>query len=159
MTAQWLTDEEIIEAENATGLKIEDIHLRLRKRLRTMSLRIKDYGLNRDINRVIAVETIRLFNLMEWKCAYCGVKLDLSITTKDTITSNKLTIDHITPLTRNGIHRISNVTCCCYKCNNKKGGLTVELFFDDDQKKIEKFYSRIDGAMEIYKTLPEVYKE
>lgn len=158
MTAQWLTDGEILEAENATGLKIEDIHLRLRKRLRTMALRIKDYGLNRDINRVIAVETIRLFNLMEWKCAYCGVTLDLSISTKDTITSNKLTIDHIKPLTRNGTHKISNVTCCCYKCNNKKGGLTVELFFDDDQKKIEKFYERIRRAMEIYETLPEVYR-
>jgi len=41
------------------------------------------------------------------RCAYCGSK-------------EELTIDHIIPQTRGGNNHITNVLCCCKKCNGSK---------------------------------------
>jgi 5-methylcytosine-specific restriction endonuclease McrA len=159
MSQRWLQDDEISRAEKATKLDIEELRRRIKRRLRTMAFRIKNYGLDRETNRISAVEAIRLFNLMDWKCAYCGIKLDLSLSTEVGIFPDQLTIDHIQPLTRNGVHRIDNITCACRKCNHMKAGLTVKLFLDDDPKKVDGFYSKHKEIIEIYRKLPEVIKE
>lgn len=48
------------------------------------------------------------------RCAYCGKKLD------------KLTIDHVVPLSRGGKHSVSNVVPACRHCNNVKYAKTPE---------------------------------
>jgi 5-methylcytosine-specific restriction endonuclease McrA len=44
-----------------------------------------------------------------YKCAYCGIK------------TNKLTQDHITPLSKGGNHTAQNIVPVCHSCNAKKG--------------------------------------
>lgn len=43
-----------------------------------------------------------------YECAYCGKTEDL-------------TIDHITPQSKGGSNRITNVICACKHCNHSKG--------------------------------------
>lgn len=42
------------------------------------------------------------------RCVYCGKK------------SQRLTMDHITPLSRGGSHTVSNIVPACQSCNSKK---------------------------------------
>lgn len=44
----------------------------------------------------------------DYECAYCGSK-------------DELTLDHITPQSKGGSNRITNVICACKKCNHSKG--------------------------------------
>lgn len=45
----------------------------------------------------------------KWSCAYCGIK------------PKRLTVDHLTPLTKGGSHTLSNIVPACHVCNSKKG--------------------------------------
>lgn len=47
-----------------------------------------------------------------FKCVYCGANKE------------KLTIDHIIPMSRGGKTCFENCVSCCKACNNKKGGKT-----------------------------------
>ena len=61
---------------------------------------------------------VREYLLEKWerKCAYCG-------------TSNiPLEIEHITPKSRGGSNRVSNLTLACNRCNTKKGHQTASEF-------------------------------
>jgi hypothetical protein len=61
---------------------------------------------------------IREYLLEKWgrKCIYCG-KEDIS-----------LEVEHITPKSRGGSDRVSNLTISCRKCNLEKGNQTAEEF-------------------------------
>lgn len=50
-------------------------------------------------------------------CAYCGSK------------SEELSIDHIIPQMKGGNDHITNVVCCCVKCNRAKGHEQWEHWF------------------------------
>lgn len=50
------------------------------------------------------------------KCAYCGK------------TNTPLEIEHITPKSRGGSNRVSNLTIACHDCNQKKGSQTAKEF-------------------------------
>ena len=47
-------------------------------------------------------------------CHYCGKKFK----------SNKLTMDHVVPLSRGGKSTKGNIVPCCKECNNKKKYMT-----------------------------------
>jgi CRISPR/Cas system Type II protein with McrA/HNH and RuvC-like nuclease domain len=58
----------------------------------------------------------------EWnnKCAYCG-------------SDEELTIDHIVPQSKGGINFLTNVVCCCRKCNaNKSHDDWIDWFSKQD---------------------------
>jgi len=55
----------------------------------------------------------KLFNL---KCLKCNTKLEI----------NKLTADHIIPLSLGGVHDITNIQPLCLSCNSKKHTKTVD---------------------------------
>jgi 5-methylcytosine-specific restriction endonuclease McrA len=61
---------------------------------------------------------VREYLLEKWgrQCAYCGAK-DLP-----------LEIEHMTPKTRGGSNRVSNLTLACHICNQKKGSQTAAEF-------------------------------
>lgn len=64
--------------------------------------------------------------LEKWdrKCAYCGVQ------------GVPLEREHITPKSRGGSNRVSNLTLSCHECNQKKGNKTAEEFgYPEIQKK------------------------
>lgn len=53
-----------------------------------------------------------------WRCAYCRCKL-----TDDTISA-----DHITPVSKGGATRRSNIQACCIICNNIKASMSHKGF-------------------------------
>lgn len=91
----------------------------------SVRLRVRAYALaNPDIPRASAARhrarklgTLATLTTTQWKaivaaykgrCAYCGVK------------SEKLTQDHVTPLSRGGHHIAENVVPACLPCNQHK---------------------------------------
>jgi len=61
---------------------------------------------------------VREYLLEKWgrKCAYCGA------------TDTQLEIEHITPKSRGGSNRVSNLTVACHECNQRKGSQTAAEF-------------------------------
>jgi 5-methylcytosine-specific restriction endonuclease McrA len=58
---------------------------------------------------IVALTKKNIFARDNYTCMYCGTK------------EHVLTVDHIIPLSRQGIHTWENVTTACLMCNNKKG--------------------------------------
>lgn len=50
------------------------------------------------------------------KCAYCDSK-------------HELTLDHIIPQSKGGSDFLTNVICCCKKCNNSKSHINWEEWY------------------------------
>jgi len=46
------------------------------------------------------------------------------------LVSRETTLDHQIPLSRGGLSTLSNMRMCCNDCNNKKGDLLLEEFFE-----------------------------
>lgn len=75
-----------------------------------------------DINLAACVpalgrhNSLRLFERDQYLCAYCGTIFH----------SDKLTRDHVMPLSRGGKDEWTNVVTACGRCNSHKGALTPE---------------------------------
>ena len=64
----------------------------------------------------VSVKALReLFSEFTY-CPYCGVEL---------LADNR-SLDHKTPLSKGGLHTISNLIPCCFKCNSKKGAMPYD---------------------------------
>lgn len=61
-----------------------------------------------------------------YKCYICGKFLGLS--------SREATLDHEVPTSRGGLSTFSNMRLCCNPCNNKKGDLLLEEFYEQQGK-------------------------
>jgi len=84
----------------------------------------KEYMARRNFQRraaVLRTPPHQLLTLSEWReiklrfhnaCAYCGVPESSSM---------KLTRDHLTPVTRGGLHTKENIVPACQPCNARKG--------------------------------------
>jgi len=55
-----------------------------------------------------SVEWEQLKDTYKQRCAYCGKR-------------TRLTMDHVVPLSKNGLHGSSNIVPACKSCNSKKG--------------------------------------
>lgn len=73
----------------------------------------------------------------DYKCAYCG-------------SEEELTLDHITPRSKGGSEKVTNVLCACKKCNNDKAHqkwydwyLTQEFFTTERLSDIIKWQNQI----------------
>jgi len=67
-----------------------------------------------------ADEFISLCKEHDWKCAYCGKKLN----------SKTITRDHIVPLTKGGNDYIENIAPACLHCNVSKSNKIIEEFME-----------------------------
>lgn len=57
-----------------------------------------------------------LLEIYNHRCVYCGIhEIVLNVL------GQKLTIDHVIPLSRGGEHSIENIVPACGECNSKKG--------------------------------------
>ena len=67
---------------------------------------------------------VRQYLLEKWHrtCAYCGE------------TGIPLEIEHLTPRSRGGSDRVSNLTLACHECNQKKGTKTAAEFEHPEQQ-------------------------
>ena len=79
---------------------------------------------------------VREYLLEKWerKCAYCDKK------------DTPLEIEHIIPKSKNGSHRVSNLTLACTKCNQKKGNKPVEKFIID-KRRLKKILSKAKAPL------------
>ena len=61
---------------------------------------------------------VREYLLEKWgrKCAYCGAE------------NVPLFVEHLTPRSRWGSNRLSNLALACFPCNDRKGNRTAEEF-------------------------------
>ena len=53
------------------------------------------------------------------ECAYCGAK------------DTRLEIEHITPRSKGGTNRVSNLVIACHQCNKDKGSMNIREFLKD----------------------------
>lgn len=60
-------------------------------------------------------DKLELFNHC---CAYCGEP------------SDKLEVEHMTPIIKGGIHDDSNIVPACRRCNAQKGEMTIEEWLE-----------------------------
>lgn len=67
-----------------------------------------------EINDFTADQWTQLKEKYNYQCVYCGC------------VSNKLTMDHIIPISRGGNHTLENILPACQQCNSKKGARTPE---------------------------------
>lgn len=57
-------------------------------------------------------------------CFYCTVMLE------NQITSRRMTLDHVVPLSRGGLNDMENLVLACSACNTHKGSMTVDEYLD-----------------------------
>jgi hypothetical protein len=82
----------------------------------------------------------------EYQCAYCG-------------SEENLTLDHITPRSKGGTDRVTNVLCACKECNTSKGHqiwsdwyLNQEFFTTERLSKIIEWQKKIaDNELYVYR--------
>lgn len=63
-------------------------------------------------NGIFIVTSEELRKMYNLPCVYCG-------------SSERITIDHVIPLIRGGVHGIGNLVPACLSCNTSKGGRTI----------------------------------
>ncbi len=80
----------------------------------------------------------------EQKCAYCGSK-------------HELTLDHIIPQSKGGSDFVTNVICCCKKCNNSKSHINWEEWYAEQDFFTEESRDKIREWTKP-KILPTLYK-
>lgn len=76
---------------------------------------------------------LEIFERDDWKCFYCDVDL---VSGKDPSVRrggggdipNSATIDHIRPLSRQGLWEKSNIVSCCLRCNRLKSNLDLNEY-------------------------------
>ena len=69
-------------------------------------------------HRLTAAERKDLWERMNRRCAYCGIKIGFS----------EVTADHKIPISRGGPDTFQNRECCCGPCNALKADRTIEEF-------------------------------
>jgi hypothetical protein len=82
----------------------------------------------------------------DYQCAYCG-------------SEENLTLDHITPRSKGGTDRVTNVLCACKECNTSKGHqiwsdwyLNQEFFTTERLSKIIEWQKKIaDNELYVYR--------
>lgn len=72
--------------------------------------------------RLTLLEWKQRLDEFEHKCAYCG---------EPPAEGEWLELEHLTPLTRGGFHRVENVVPACGTCNKQKGTMTFEEYFEE----------------------------
>ena len=82
----------------------------------------------------------------DYECAYCGE-------------TKNLTLDHITPRSKGGTDRVTNIVCACKECNTSKGHqmwsdwyLNQEFFTTERLSKIVEWQKKIaDNELYVYR--------
>jgi len=82
----------------------------------------------------------------DYECAYCGE-------------AENLTLDHITPRSKGGTDRVTNIVCACKECNTSKGHqmwsdwyLNQEFFTTERLSKIVEWQKKIaDNELYVYR--------
>jgi len=66
-----------------------------------------------------------IFERDGYTCQYCGIRPPSKRQALKWMEENSLNLDHVTPRAKGGKTTWDNVVTSCYKCNSKKGSLTL----------------------------------
>ncbi len=80
---------------------------------------------------------VKEYLLLKWnyQCAYCDGS------------SVPLELDHISPRSRNGSNRVSNLTLACTPCNQRKGNRDVREFLQDDPARLARILAHLKAPL------------
>ena len=96
---------------------------------------------------------VREYLLEKWErtCAYCNKK------------DVPLEVEHITPKSKGGTNRISNLCIACRDCNQKKGAADIKDFLKNQPEKLKKILAQSKGlrkdAAAVNSTRWELYRK
>lgn len=146
-----LTDNEMDQSEDALDMSIRDIRHRINSRVTTSERRAYT-----TIYSLRANEVIRLFNIMGWKCIYCGIplKLERDDPTK-TAPPDMLVVEHLTALRSGGLNAINNIGCACNYCNTKKANISLSTFLRSINKDEVDFRKQLKDWLDQHNSMQE----
>lgn len=85
-------------------------------------------GLKGKIGYKIAVKVwkrTRAAEAQNWKCCYCGCDC-----VETPLKKNSATLEHVIPESQGGTLDMNNVVMACYKCNNKRAAMNIDVFMN-----------------------------
>lgn len=94
-------------------------------------------------------QKLKVYEFFDSRCAYCGVLLDLDLST----------LDHLIPLNRTalGLHAWGNVVACCRHCNKEKHfNNRLEFLTIKAGRRAKQRRDRILAFVEHYRYRPEL---
>ena len=105
----WLTDKVEVLEYHAT-----EVHSATRSFRLPAVMRLKTY-IRPYLSLSVRLSRQNIFLRDDHVCQYCLNKFP----------EKRLTVDHVTPMSRGGRHEWTNVVTACSRCNNRKGAHTV----------------------------------
>ena len=63
-------------------------------------------------------------------CYYCSSLLDFEVQVNRKFSNSAATVEHLTPIFREGTHTYDNTVLACRKCNSQKGAKTEEEYYE-----------------------------
>ena len=126
---KYREDEEFREKERKRVIRYK--HINPEKAMEWGNKRQKIMAEN-STGTVTRVEICKLFARFK-TCPYCGKK----------IRSGDAHIDHLVPLSKGGLHTISNLVVCCSSCNLKKSAKDLNEWEQEIKKPYQKRLRKI----------------
>ncbi len=74
---------------------------------------------NQGMNWIRPAKRLAIYLRDGLACCYCGCSVEEGA---------KLTLDHITPLSRRGSNKETNLVTSCNKCNSSRGNRKIDVF-------------------------------
>jgi 5-methylcytosine-specific restriction endonuclease McrA len=80
---------------------------------------------------------VREYVLLKWnhQCAYCDAR------------EVPLELEHISPRSRNGSNRVSNLTLACHDCNKRKGNQDIRAFLKHDPARLARILAHLKAPL------------
>ena|ERR1700761_1955247 len=85
-----------------------------------------------EMHKYLGQTNIRIFNpelrdrlaeAQNWRCCYCGLRLEK-------VHPNRATIEHVIPLSRGGPDKAENMVIACRRCNGRRGNAMMAIHFE-----------------------------
>jgi 5-methylcytosine-specific restriction endonuclease McrA len=84
------------------------------------------YGIYRgkiQRRKIQEVDPYKVFERAGWKCENCGIKTPKEL--RGSYNDNAPELDHIIPVSLDGVHSYTNTQCLCRKCNREKSNRLI----------------------------------
>jgi 5-methylcytosine-specific restriction endonuclease McrA len=105
-----LRDNQRRDSQKTMAKRTSDVYQSQKKRAKGL-FQVLEYSL----------EEFRLWLADKWgMCSYCGRILSCE----------EWSVDHMMPVSRNGDHKLRNLTIACKPCNESKGNMSGDEFMD-----------------------------
>ena len=122
------------EAERKRFKRVNDFTTMMSSRLHSKETRAKQLGCKK-IDSVKPSHIKAIWNKFDYCCAYCGKN--------ENDLENKLEIEHVVCLKRNGDHSPSNIVPACSRCNRAKYKSLLEVWYPKQKFFTKERYQKI----------------